>query len=178
MLTLQIQHPEHHVLLLFISQEKWCFSQLLVFKWAATWQNQQNGMRTQQRLRSGWAFVQSDQSLRCVLNEKLRTQTFFMRTAKTDQTGLMPRLIWVFAGCTCYFVSFVMLRLKYGYVFVQFKIDHRLVYCTCTCNQSYWRQKHNIRLEIEFFPLPKIYTLLCGSMTFCLKPKYPKRYLV
>ena len=26
---------------------------------------------------------------------KLRTQCFFMRTGKTDQTGQMPRLIWV-----------------------------------------------------------------------------------
>ena len=29
----------------------------------------------------------------------------------SDQTGLMPRLIWVFAGRTGYFVGFVMLRL-------------------------------------------------------------------
>ena len=31
-----------------------------------------------------------------------------MRTAKTDQTGQMPRLICVFAGRTCHFVGFVM----------------------------------------------------------------------
>ena len=29
----------------------------------------------------------------------------------TDQTGWMPRLIWVFAGHTCHFVGFVMRRL-------------------------------------------------------------------
>ena len=29
----------------------------------------------------------------------------------SDQTGWMPRLIWVFTGCTCHFVSFVMRRL-------------------------------------------------------------------
>ena len=29
-----------------------------------------------------------------------------MRTAKTDQTGQLPRLIWVFAGRTCHFVWF------------------------------------------------------------------------
>ena len=29
-----------------------------------------------------------------------------MRTAKTDQTGRMPRLIWVCAGRTCHFVGF------------------------------------------------------------------------
>ena len=31
----------------------------------------------------------------------------------SDQTGRMPRLIRVFAGCTCHFVGFVMRRLKY-----------------------------------------------------------------
>ena len=30
----------------------------------------------------------------------------------SDQTGRMPRLIWVFAGCTGHFVGFVVLRLK------------------------------------------------------------------
>ena len=31
----------------------------------------------------------------------------------SDQTGQMPRLIRVFAGCTCHFVGFVMRRLNY-----------------------------------------------------------------
>ena len=50
-------------------------------KCAASWQNQQNGMCAQWRLRSAWASAQSNQSLRCALNG--RTQAFFMRTAKT-----------------------------------------------------------------------------------------------
>ena len=59
----------------------------------------------QRRLRSARASTQSDQSFRRVLNGKLRVQAFFMRTAKTDQTGRMPRLIWLFAGHTplCWF---------------------------------------------------------------------------
>ena len=36
--------------------------------WAASWQNQQNGMCAQRRLRSGWASAQSHQSLCCALN--------------------------------------------------------------------------------------------------------------
>ena len=40
-------------------------------------------MCAQQRLRSAWASAQSDQSLRCALSGWLRTQAFFMRTAKT-----------------------------------------------------------------------------------------------
>ena len=35
-----------------------------------------------------------------------------MRTAKT-LIRRMPRLIWVFAGCTCHFVGFVVMRLSY-----------------------------------------------------------------
>ena len=31
----------------------------------------------------------------------------------SDHTGRMPRLIWVFAGSTCYFVGFVMRRLNW-----------------------------------------------------------------
>ena len=31
----------------------------------------------------------------------------------SDQTGRMPRLIWVFAGRTCHFLCFVMRRLNY-----------------------------------------------------------------
>ena len=35
-----------------------------------------------------------------------------MQTLKTDQTGQMPMLIWVFAGCRGHFGCFVVLRLK------------------------------------------------------------------
>ena len=39
--------------------------------WAASWQNQQNGMCAQRRLRSAWASAQSDQSLHCPHEESL-----------------------------------------------------------------------------------------------------------
>ena len=48
------------------------------------------------------------------LNGQLRTQGFFMHYADSEdseQTGRMPRLIWVFAGRTGHFVGFVVLRL-------------------------------------------------------------------
>ena len=50
----------------------------------------------QRRLRSGWTSAQSDQSLRCPLIEQLRSQGFFMRTAKT----LIRR-----GGCPAWFES-------------------------------------------------------------------------
>ena len=54
---------------------------------------------TQQRLRSAWAFAQSDQSLRCPQEESVRPYLPIECIVKTDQTRWMPRLIWIFAGC-------------------------------------------------------------------------------
>ena len=43
---------------------------------------------------------------------KLRSlATHWVHSEDSDQTGRMPRLIWVFAGHTCHFVDFVMKRL-------------------------------------------------------------------
>ena len=52
-------------------------------KWAASWQNQQNGGCAQRRLRSAWASAQSDQSLRCPHEESLGPYLPIARTAKT-----------------------------------------------------------------------------------------------
>ena len=41
-----------------------------------------------------------------------------MRTAKTDQTGLMPRLLWVFADHMGHFLGFVPLRIKCSFVII------------------------------------------------------------
>ena len=38
--------------------------------------------------------------------------THWAHSEDTDQTGRMPRLIWVFAGRTCHFAGFVTRRLK------------------------------------------------------------------
>ena len=49
-----------------------------------------------------------------------------MRTAKTDQTGRMPRLVWVFTGRTFHFVSFV-LRFCHALAHISFLRDR----CMC-----------------------------------------------
>ena len=47
------------------------------------WHDKTNKMSVRPaKTRSAWASAQSDQSLRCALNGYLRTQCFFMRTAK------------------------------------------------------------------------------------------------
>ena len=76
---------------------------------ASAWQNQQNDLSAQGRLRSAWASAQSEQS-------SLRSQwvakdlSFIPADSEVsdqtnedpDQTGRMPRLIRVFAGCTSF----------------------------------------------------------------------------
>ena len=66
-----------------------------------------NWLCTQQRVRSAWASTQSDQSL--LWDQWVAKDPCFLYadSAGSDQTGWMPRLIWVFAGRTCYFDGFV-----------------------------------------------------------------------
>ena len=60
--------------------------------------NQQNDLCAQQRLCTNWV---------------AKNAWFFMRTAKTDQTGQMPRLICVFLLRINHFVGFVIRLLTY-----------------------------------------------------------------
>ena len=60
-----------------------------------------------------------------------RKLTQWAHSEDSDQTGEMPRLIWVFAGRTCHFVGFVMKRINYlnayfrGFLFSDEEIDPR-----------------------------------------------------
>ena len=74
-----------------------CITSLI---WATSWQNQQNGMCAQRRLRSAWASAQSDQSSLSVWRKLGSLATHWTHSEDSDQTGRMPRLIWVFAGRT------------------------------------------------------------------------------
>ena len=51
--------------------------------WATVWQNQQNDLCAQRRLRSAWASAQSDQSQHCPPEAKLSPKLPIERTAKT-----------------------------------------------------------------------------------------------
>ena len=51
--------------------------------WSTAWQNQQNDLCAQRRLRSAWAFAQSDQSQRCPPEAKLGPKLPIEHTAKT-----------------------------------------------------------------------------------------------
>ena len=54
---------------------------------------------TQQRLRSASASAQSDQSSLCAQWVAKDSRFLHADSEDSDQTGQMPRLIWVFAGC-------------------------------------------------------------------------------
>ena len=99
-------------------------------KWAASWQNQQNGMCAQRRLTSAWASAQSDQSSLSAWRKLGSLATHWAHSEDSDKTGRMPRLIWVFAGRTCHFVGFVMrwlrmncLRIKSELPIFSFSLD-------------------------------------------------------
>ena len=68
--------------------------------WAASWQNHQNGICAQRRLRSAWASAQSDQSSLSAWRKLGPLATHWAHSEGSDHTGRMPRLIWVFVGCT------------------------------------------------------------------------------
>ena len=77
----------------------------LHMKWAISWQNQQSGMCTPSE--------DSDQPRH---PRVLKDPNFLHADSEdSDQTGRMPRLIWVFAGRTCHLVGFVMRQLKFGF---------------------------------------------------------------
>ena len=91
------------------TQDRWTIN-----IWAASWQNEQNGMCAQRRLRSAWASTQSDQNLRCpyeeslVLSYPLSAQQRLWSDWADAQADLSLR--WAHS----HFVGFVMSRLIYS----------------------------------------------------------------
>ena len=79
--------------------------------YAASWQNQHNELCAQRRLRSTWASAQSDQSSLSEWRNIGSSATHWAHCEDSDQTGQMPRLIWVFSGVTYHFVGFIMRQL-------------------------------------------------------------------
>ena len=80
--------------------------------WAASWQNQQNDMCTH---RPVWS-----KSSLSAWRKIVSLATLGAHSEDSDQTWRMPRLIWVFARCTCRFVDFVMKLLNFSFLQVPF----------------------------------------------------------
>ena len=96
------------------SEKQFCWStSLCVIIWATSWQNHQTYMCAQRRLRSAWASAQSDRSSLCALGVAKDPSFLHADSEDSDQSGRIPRLIWVFDGRTCHFVGFVTSWLNY-----------------------------------------------------------------
>ena len=72
---------------------------------AAAWQNQQIDLCAQRRFRSAWASAWVDQSSLSAWRKPGSLATHWVHSEDSDQTGRMPKLIWVFTGRTsfCWF---------------------------------------------------------------------------
>ena len=121
-------------------------NEVINFVWAASWQNLQNEMCGQQRLRSAWvsAWVLSYPS----------------STAKT-QISLGIQLIGIFAGCTDHFVGFVMRWLIYHAYFlnkpltqqIHAKLTVQTDCVTSTCNAKQTVNQWYVQTEKRKSPL-------------------------
>ena len=91
----------------------------------------------------------------------------------SDQTGRMPRLIWVFDGRTCHIVGFVMRRLKWAkqsYEIAALSKKPRPA-CTsiqtdlglCCTHRSFWRFCCTQSKRKHFYP--NTHVQLCMSIT-------------
>ena len=74
----------------------------------------------------------------------------------SDQTGRMPRMIWVFAGRTCHFVGFVMRRLKVAFYHC-FSIDND-VNISSPCSKTVHTKFTKTSLILRGHPSPPIWS--------------------
>ena len=81
--------------------------------WATAQQNQQSDLCAQRRLGSAWASIQSDQSSQSAWKNLGSLATHWAHSEDSDQTGWIPRLIYVFAGHTGHIVGFLIMWLNY-----------------------------------------------------------------
>ena len=93
----------------------WLAVYLYTHIWVDSWQNQQNYLCDQRRLRSAWA-------QRRLRSTWVAEDPMFLHadSEDSDQNVRMPRLIWVFTGRKSHFVGFVMRRLIFKRLFFTF----------------------------------------------------------
>ena len=120
--------------------------------------NQQNDMCAQRRLRSACA-----PSHLCT--QRIAKDPGLLRadSEDSDQTGQLPRLIWVFTGHTSYFVGFVILCLVYTNLSTML-LDEEASTITCTlkpfsliskavdCTQTWLSIPHSIMFLTSEIP--------------------------
>ena len=87
----------------------------------------------------------------------------------SDQTGRMPRMIWVLAGRTCHFVGFVMKRLIYR--------EKRVLITASLCNalKAATKQCELYGRSLEFWN-ETLHVLLDLTTCECLRDRFARSY--
>ena len=70
--------------------------------------------------------------------------TYWAHSKDSDQTGQMPRLIWVFAWRTCHFVGFVMRRLIFDFTLTADLICQQTCLRSCACGLIMVSLRHSL----------------------------------
>ena len=131
------------------------------FKWAASWQNQQNGMCAQRTLRSAWESAQSDQSLLCPHEESLGPKLPNVRTAKT-----LIRL----GGCPGWSDSSLSAQSFCWFCHEAAQISNRGVNNHCVFASPGFIQRYNLELGLASSCINKSDWLIPGKFTYPMIP--------
>ena len=104
--------------------------------WSTAWQNQQNDLCAQPRIRSAWASTQSSQSQRCPPEAKLCPKLPIERTAKTlirlggcpgwSESSLGTKVILLglsWGGSKCFFLESIYAAYIHFITFFTFRIE-------------------------------------------------------
>ena len=138
------------------------FVKLCSINWAATWQNQQSDCTP----------TQSDQSLHCALNGQLRTQGFFMQTAKIlirlggcpgwSESSLGAHLVCWF----CHVAAYLLIILIYiiRYTWVQNKPYYREIRAPCE-----WKDNRGQMSDCRSWTRPSFYSTI---KIFCIRIRW------
>ena len=114
--------------------------------------------------------------------------THWAHSEDSGQTGRMPRLIWVFAGRTCYFVGFVMRRhkcfcrvhcIRLGTYLLQFRNRQFQAYHPCLHHNHHSRpsvRNHQGRPSVRV-PTFRIPCLLHNHTRLHNRPSIPRPWL-
>ena len=84
----------------------------------------------QRRLRSAWASAQSDQSSLSAWRNIGALAKHWAHSGDSDKTGRMPRLMWVFAGCT---LILLVLWRRGSYYYIQHTVPFKQILLLLNC---------------------------------------------
>ena len=114
----------------------------------------------QRRLRSAWASAKSNQSSLSAWRKLGTLATHWVHSEDSDQTGWMPRMIRVFAGCTLILLV-LSCRGSLHYCMVKPLCSHfRMITANCFWGNQSLRLFTVLTLWLTLSSIPSSYTIL------------------